>query len=226
MTPNKDKVIDLNTPEADRQPRARHSALPYATAEASPIDLTAETPPPDSARGIADDEIDYRRGGDALSDYDRPPNLPRLHESRENARTSRSRALAPVSAASVTIPSLSPRKKKSRSQRRYSGKENSTSDVADRKSPFCPLEDNRKVPFLLPKVAPKGSKTLSPAVVDLAGKKSPVALSVSRLDSDTLSDNPFSGPREIPRFLNGVFVGQFLPQVQIPADHPQGDDIS
>ena len=37
--------------------------------------------------------------------------------------------------------------------------------------------------------------------------------------------NPFSGPREIPRFLNGVFVGQFLPQVQIPADHPRGDDI-
>ncbi len=55
MTPDKDKYIDLNTPEADRQPRARRSALPYATAEASPIDLTAETPPPDSARGIADE---------------------------------------------------------------------------------------------------------------------------------------------------------------------------
>jgi len=103
--------------------------------------------------------------------------------------------------------------------------ENSSSDVADSKSPFCPREDDLKVPFLLPKYAPKGSKTLSPAVVDLAGKKSPVALSVSRLDSDTLSDNPFCGPREIPRFLNGVFVGQFLPQVQIPADHPRGDDI-
>jgi len=25
--------------------------------------------------------------------------------------------------------------------------------------------------------------------------------------------------------LNGVFVGQFLSQVQIPADHPRGDDI-
>jgi len=30
---------------------------------------------------------------------------------------------------------------------------------------------------------------------------------------------------EIPRFLNGVFMGQFLPQVQIPADHPRGEDI-
>jgi len=172
MTPDKDKVIDLNTPEADRQPRARRSALhSYAAAEASPIDLTADTPPPDSARGIADDDIDDRHGGDALSDYDRPPNLPRLHESRENVRTSRSRALAPVSAASVTNSSSSPRKKKSRSRRRYSGKEKSTSDVSDRKSPFCPLEDDRKVPFSLPKVTPKGSKTLSPAVDDLAGKK-------------------------------------------------------
>ena len=104
MTPNKDKYIDLNTPEADRQPRARRSAFPYATAEASPIALTAATPPPDSARGIADDEIEDCRGVDALSDYDRPPDLPRLLESRENARTttSRSRALAPVSAAPVT----------------------------------------------------------------------------------------------------------------------------
>jgi len=32
-------------------------------------------------------------------------------------------------------------------------------------------------------------------------------------------------PRVIPRFLNGVFVGQFLPQVQIPPSHPRGDII-
>ena len=34
------------------------------------------------------------------------------------------------------------------------------------------------------------------------------------------------GPREIPRKKkDGVFFGQFLPQVQIPADHPRGDEI-
>jgi hypothetical protein len=37
--------------------------------------------------------------------------------------------------------------------------------------------------------------------------------------------NPLGGPREIPRRKDGVFFGQFLPQVQIPADHPRGDDI-
>jgi hypothetical protein len=77
-------------------------------------------------------------------------------------------------------------------------------------------------------------------VVDLAGKNSSFALSVSRMDSDTLSEsrldsvrvpipavtNPFGGPREIPRKKkDGVFYGQFLPQVPIPADHPRGDDI-
>ena len=167
MTPNKDKYIDLNTPEADRQPRARRSALPYATAEASPIDLTTETPPPDSARGIADDENVRRGGDDARNDIDRPPYLPRLHESHENARTNtlRSRALAPVSAAPVTNSSSSPRKKKSRSRCRYSGKENLTSDVSaidsppveNRKSPFMPpVLKNRKAPlFLLPKPTPR-----------------------------------------------------------------------
>ena len=71
------------------------------------------------------------------------------------------------------------------------------------------------------------------------GKNSPVTLSVSRLDSDTLSvfrlnsvrfpilagTNPFRGPREIPRILDGVLLGQFLPQVQIPPSHPRGDII-
>ena len=73
----------------------------------------------------------------------------------------------------------------------------------------------------------------------LAGKNSPVTPSASRLDSDTQSaprldsvrvpilagTNQFRGPREIPRFLNGVLLGQFLPQVQIPADHPRGEII-
>ena len=48
------------------------------------------------------------------------------------------------------------------------------------------------------------------------------------MDSDTLSESrlvPFGGPREIPHLEDGVFFGLFLPQVQIPADHPRGDDI-
>ncbi len=124
------------------------------------------------------------------NDFDRPPYLPCLHETRENARsnTPHSRAFAPL-IAPVTNSSSSPRKKKSRSSlRRYSGKENSTSDVSfdspgveNRKSPFCPQVDNRKAPFLLPKLIPR-------EVVDLAGKNSPVALSVSREDFDTLSE--------------------------------------
>ena len=86
---------------------------------------------------------------------------------------------------------------------------------------------------MLPKLIPR-------EVVDLAGKNSPVALSVSRMDSDTLSvsrlnsvrvpipvvTNPFGGPRKIPNEKkDGVFFGQFLPQVPIPADHPRGDEI-
>ena len=56
-----EECIDLVTPEADRQPCARCSVLPsHAAAEALPIDLTADTPPPVSARGIADDENDRR----------------------------------------------------------------------------------------------------------------------------------------------------------------------
>ena len=233
MTP--DKYIDLISPEADRQPRARCSALPsHVAAEALPIDLTADTPHPVSARGIADDEND-RRGGDAArNDFDRPPDLPRLHETRENARsnTPHSRAFAPLSAP-VTNSSSSPRKKKSRSsQRRYRGKENSTSDVSaidsppveNRKSPFMhPVLENRKTPlFLLPKPTPR-------EVVDLAGKNFPVALSVSREDSDTLSvsrldsvrvpipavTDPFGGPREIPNKKKMVsFLVNFFPRYQ------------
>ena len=127
MTP--DKYIDLNTPEADRQPRARCSASPsHVAAEALPIDLTADTPPPVSARGIADNE-NYPRGGDDVrNDFDRPPYLPRLHEMCENARsnTPHSRPFAPL-LVPVTNSSSLPRKKKFRSSRhRYSGKENSS----------------------------------------------------------------------------------------------------
>jgi hypothetical protein len=153
------------------------------------------------------------------------------------ARSNTSHALASVTAP-VTNSASSPRRKKLRSsRRRYSGKENLSSDVSAYGSPSV---ENRKSPFLLPKLTPRGSETLSPVVVDvLAGKNSPVTLSVSRFDSDTLSashldsvrfpilagTNQFRGPREIPRFLNGVFIGQFLPQVQIPADHPRGEII-
>jgi hypothetical protein len=46
-----------------------------------------------------------------------------------------------------------------------------------------PVLENRKAPlFLLPKPTPR-------EVVDLAGKNSSVALSVSREDSDTLSES-------------------------------------
>ena len=53
----------------------------------------------------------------------------------------------------------------------------------------------------------------------LAGKNSPVTPPI------LAGTNQFCGPREIPRYLNGVFVGQFLPQVQIPVDHPHGEII-
>ncbi len=75
-----------------------------------PIDLTADTPPPVSARGIADDENYRRGGGDSRNDSDRPPDLPHLHETRENARsnTSHSRAFAPVSAEEKEIALATP----------------------------------------------------------------------------------------------------------------------
>ena len=173
------ECFDLVTPEADRQPRARHSALPSHTATVTlSFDLTASTPLPVSARGIADNNND-RRGGIALHDSDRPPDLPHLHETSMYARsnTLHSRTLAPVTAP-VTNSSSSPRKKKSRSsRRRYSGKENSSSDVSafdsppveNRKSPFWPPVENRKTPFWT-KLTPWRSETLSPAENDLAGK--------------------------------------------------------
>ena len=71
---------------------------------------------------------------------------------------------------------------------------------------------------------------------DLVGKNTVITLSTSGLDSATLLGshvrfhipagmNPFRGPREIPRFLNGVFVNEFRPQVLIPANHPRGEII-
>ena len=81
-----EECIDLVTPKADRQPRARCSALPsHAAAEALPINLTTDTPTPVSARGIADNENDRRGGSDSRNDSDHPPDLPSLHEMRENA---------------------------------------------------------------------------------------------------------------------------------------------
>ncbi len=66
-------------------------------------------------------------------------------------------------------------------------------------------------------------------VDDLAGENAPVTLSVARLNSVQFpipaGTNQFSGPREIPCNVNGVFVGPFLPQVQIPVDHPRGEII-
>ena len=165
MTP--EECIDLVTPEADRQPRTRCSALPsHAATVTLSFDLTTDTPLPVSARGIAGDDND-RHGGDAHHDSDRPPDLPRLYETRENARSNTSHALVPVTAP-VTNSSSSPRKKKSRSsRRRYSGKENSSS--SDDFSFDSPLVENRKFPFWT-KLTPRGSDTLSPALHDLAGK--------------------------------------------------------
>ena len=79
MTP--EECIDLVTPEADRQPRARGSALPSHDAAAVTLsfDLTTNTPLPVSARGIADNDK-HRRSGNARHDSYRPPNLPNLHE--------------------------------------------------------------------------------------------------------------------------------------------------
>ena len=80
MTP--EEIIDLLTPEADRQPRAQRSALPSQAATVTlSFNLTADTPFPVSARGIADNDND-RRGGDAHHDSDRPPDLPLLRETR------------------------------------------------------------------------------------------------------------------------------------------------
>ena len=81
--------------------------------------------------------------------------------------------------------------------RRYSGKENLSNDVSFLSS--TPVE-NRKSPW----------ENLTPMVDVLAGKNSPVTPPI------LAGTNQFCGPREIPRYLNGVFVGQFLPQVQIP----------
>ena len=123
-----EECIDLVTPEADRQPRTRRSALPshsHAATVTLSFDLTTATPLPVSARGIADDDND-RRSGDARHDSDRPPDIPRLRETRENTLSNTSSALAPVTAP-VTNSSTSPQKKKSRSLlRRYSSKENLT----------------------------------------------------------------------------------------------------
>jgi hypothetical protein len=173
-----EECIDLVTPKADKKPRARRCALPSlaAAAATSLFDLTAGTPPPVSARGIADDDNDPR-GSNACHDSDRPPNIPcHLPGTREYAQSNTSHALAPVTAP-VTNLSSSSRKKKSRSSRcRYSA--------------FgSPPVENRKSPFFILKLPPRGSETLSPVVDDLAGGgNSPVTLSVSRLDSDTLSE--------------------------------------
>ena len=86
------ECIDLVSPEADKQPCARRSALPsHEVAVTLSFDLTANTntPPPVSARGIADDENYHRGGGDAgggdaRNDSNRPPDIPRLHEMRED----------------------------------------------------------------------------------------------------------------------------------------------
>ena len=58
--------------------------------------------------------------------------------------------------------------------------------------------ENRKTSYLVPRKSPNVEKS-----------------SVSH------SEDVFSGPRVIP--IN--FVGKFLPQVQIPTDHPCGDTI-
>jgi len=196
-----------------------------AAAVSSLFDLTAGTPTPVSARGIADGDNDHH-GSDARHESNRLPNLPCIPRTSKYARSNTSHALAPVTAP-VTNSSSLPRKKKLRSSRCRYGMENSSSDVSAFGSP--PVE-NRKSPFLIPKLNPRGSETLSPVVDDLAGKNSPVTLSASCLNSVQLpilaGMNQFSGPIEIPCNLDGVFVGQlFLPQVQIPADHPRGEVI-
>ena len=117
MTP---KIINLVTPEADKKPCVRSSALPSlaAAAATSLFDLTADTPSPVSARGIADDDNKNCRGGDAHHDVDRPPDLPRLPGTHKYARSNTSSSLKLVTHSS-------PWRKKARSlEPRSGGKEN------------------------------------------------------------------------------------------------------
>ena len=106
-----EECIDLVTPEADRKPRARRIPLPSLAAAAATLsfDLTADTPSPVSARGIADND-NNRRGGDARNGSDRrPPDIPcHLPGMNEYARSNTSHALASVTAP-VTNSSSSPR---------------------------------------------------------------------------------------------------------------------
>ena len=76
---NDAQIINLVTPKADKQPRARPSALPLpvAAAVSSFLNLTADTPSPVSAQGIAGDDNDCRNG-DAHHHADHPPDLPHL----------------------------------------------------------------------------------------------------------------------------------------------------
>ena len=181
-------TIRPNLPYLHKTLRAQPSALPsHAAAVTLSFDLTADTPP----------SVNDRRGGNARHDFDHLPNLPHLHETSKYARSNTSHVLEPVTAP-VTNSSSSPWRKKSRSLlRRYSGKENLSNDVSFLSS--TPVE-NRKSPW----------ENLTPMVDVLAGKNSPVTPPI------LAGTNQFCGPREIPRYLNGVFVGQFLPQVQIP----------
>lgn len=73
MTPY---IINLITPKADQKPRARRSASspPAAAAVYSLLDLTAKTPSPVLAQGIADDDDDCRCS-DARHDADRVPTV-------------------------------------------------------------------------------------------------------------------------------------------------------
>ena len=95
------------SPEANKKPRARRSALPSLAAEVTlSFDLTADTPLPVSARGIND-----CRGGDARNYSNLLPDLPHLHETSMYARSNTSHALASVSTPITNSSSLSQRKK-------------------------------------------------------------------------------------------------------------------
>jgi len=161
MTP---KIINLVTPKADKKPRAQSSALPSlaAAAATSLFDLTADTPSPISARGIADDDNDCR-GGNAHHDVDRQPDLPRLPGMRKYARSNTLSSLKLVTHSS-------PWRKKARSlEPRLGGKENFDFSICN------------ESPMVVDHAGPiqAGKNPLSASRLDTAKESSEVVIAIS-----------------------------------------------
>ena len=147
------------------------------------FDLTADTPLPVLARGIADDDNDCHGGMRAMI-----PTVPPT--SRTFTRCVRTSDQTPCT-LSHQSPHQSPIHRRRHRGRNCGHCDANTaarrirlgSDVAALSSTLV-----ESSPFLIPKLTPGGRENLTPVVDILAGKNSPATLSVSRLDSDdTLS---------------------------------------